>query len=58
MVLFADDCVLYSPSKIYSMRAVRTLVQCSHENGLVMNTSKTKIMKSYAGGPGPKRDLF
>lgn len=50
-ILYADDAVLYSRSRQYLKQAMRTLENYSTENGLTMNTEKTKMMKFGRGGP-------
>lgn len=56
--LYADDAVLYSRSRIYLQRALKTLEEYSATNGMTINVKKTKAMKFGNGGPRASGDIF
>ena len=55
-VLYADDAVIYSRSRSYLQKALKTLY--STLNGLKINVNKTKMMKFGRGGPPASKDIF
>jgi hypothetical protein len=56
--MYADDVVLYSPSRESISKALSALHSWTLNNSLHVNTSKTVVMKFRKGGKLAKADTF
>ena len=57
-VMFEDDVVLYSRSRIQLKQALQTPETYSTSNELTINVTKAKLMKSGSGGPPTTGETF
>lgn len=58
VLLYADDIVMYSHSRVHLQSSLRTLAEYVETSSLTVNTSKTQAMKFRKGGRLSTRDVL